>query len=383
MGLMPKLTATGLRGLLNKPVRHGDGDGLYFRVTKTRTASWVQRIVIHGRLRDIGLGPYPQVGLAAARSINAKNRETVAQGGNPTAEKSARSLPTFEQAAREFLEANSPTWKTKRYAKGWMSQIDKHVLPTIGHIPIDKVSQSDVPEILRPIWTTKPETARKVKQHLTAIFGVATAHAWRPENPAGDAIDGGLLQARRTVKHHRALPYQNVAQALATIDKSNAYPTSKLCFRFLVLTAVRSGEARAATWAEFLNEQKEWHIPPDRMKTGVQHRVPLSQAAMDVLVQATKMRDNTGLVFPSAHGKIISDSTLSKLLRENNIAAVPHGFRSSFRDWASENTNASWECMEICLSHTVGSAVQRAYARSDLFEQRRELMDAWAQYLTQ
>ena len=143
-----------------------------------------------------------------------------------------------------------------------MSQIDKYVLPTIGHIPIDKVSQSDVLEILRPIWTTKPETARKVKQHLTAIFGVATAHAWRPDNPAEDAIDGGLPQARRTVKHHRALPYQNVAQALATIDKSNAYPTSKLCFRFLVLTAVRSGEARAATWAEFLNEQKEWHIPP-------------------------------------------------------------------------------------------------------------------------
>ncbi len=383
VGLMPKLSAVKLKSLLAKPGRHGDGDGLYFRVTKNRTASWIQRIVVYGHRRDLGLGPYPQVGLAEARSKNTKNREIAAHGGNPATAKSASSLPTFEQAAKQFLEANSPTWKTTRYAKGWMSQMTTYVLPAIGHIPIDKVSQSDVLDILNPIWTTKPETARKVKQHLTAIFGVATARAWRPDNPAGYVIDGGLPQARRTVTNHRALPFDKVANALATIDKSNAYPASKLCFRFLVLTAARSGEARAAAWTEVLHREKEWRIPPQRMKTGKQHRVPLSQAAMDVLTQAAEIRDNTGLVFPSFGGKVLSDSTLSKLLRENSIDAVPHGFRSSFRDWASDETNASLECKELALSHAIGSTTQKAYAHSDYFEQRRPLMDAWAEYLTQ
>ena len=252
-----------------------------------------------------------------------------------------------------------------------MSKITTYVLPTIGHIPIDKVTQSDVLAILRPIWTTKPETARKVKQHLAAVFGVATAHAWRPDNPAGYVIDGGLPQARRTVKNHRALHHRKVAQALATIDRSNAYPASKLCLRFLVLTAARSGEARAATWTEILHREREWRIPPHRMKTGKLHRVPLSQAAMDVLTKAAQFRDNTGLIFPSLGGKVLRDATLSRMLKQNGIDAVPHGFRSSFRDWASDKTNASIECKELALSHVIGSTVQKAYAHSDYFEQRR------------
>ena len=214
------------------------------------------------------------------------------------------------------------------------------------------------------------------------------ANQWTDTNPAGDAIDAALPRTRHVPAHHKALPYQQVANAIQIVDRSTALPITKLCFRFLVLTATRSAEAREATWSEINIPDREWLIPASRMKAPKPHRIPLSDAAVEVLHQAKNLHPQpsdlgypTDLVFPSPLGKPLTDSTISKLLRENNIGAVPHGFRSSFRDWASEMTNASSDCMELSLAHVVGTPTKRAYARSDLFDQRTTLMQAWAEHL--
>ena len=382
MGAMPKLSALKIKSLLRKPGRHGDGNGLYLLVSKTNSASWMIRIVINAHRTDMGLGPYPIVGLAKARIRAVETKAAVLDGRDPMAERKQQGRSTFAETAQLFYKNNRPSWKTERHAKAWISRINCYTLPAIGHIPINLIDQSHVLDVLRPIWTTKHETAKKVRQHLSQIFKYAMAEGWRQTNPAGEAVDAGLPNARHTTVHQRAMPYHQTAEILDIINRTGAYPTSKLCVRFMALTAARPGEARGATWDEFHPQQREWIIPPKRMKTGKLHRVPLSQAAMDVLGQAMQMRDTTELVFPSARGKVISDSALSKLFRENNIFAVPHGFRSSFRDWGSNELRADSDALEICLAHVVGSKTKRAYFRSDLFEERREIMDAWGEYLT-
>ena len=380
---MPQLSVTRIN-TLRTPGRYGDGNGLYLRITPTGTKSWVQRIVVNGRRRDLGLGSYPAVSLAEARRKAAANSSEVAAGQDPAAKKEPQvRLPTFKEAAKGYFETHSSSWRSTRQTANWWSRLDRHAFPHIGNLPIDQVTPSHIIDMLLLIWTSHPETARKVRQHVYNVFRWSIARGDLRSNPADDSIRGGLPAVRRTVTHHKALPYDQVPEALRRIDATNAHPSSKLCFRFLVLTAARSGEARGATWPEIITDNAEWRIPPHRMKAAFLHRVPLSQPALKILEEAASLANHTDLLFPSPHGKTLSDSTLSKLLRENGIPAVPHGFRSSFRDWASENTNASFDCMELCLAHRPRSATEQAYARSDLFAQRRELMEAWADYLTQ
>ena len=211
------------------------------------------------------------------------------------------------------------------------------------------------------------------------------AHGYVEHNVAGEAIDGALPPMPRLKGHLRALPYQEVAAALATVDASGANLASKLCLRFLILTAARSGEARGAAWHEIHEETREWRIPGSRIKSGVEHRVPLSHAAVDVLERARPLRDKSGLIFPSSvkPGHPMSDMTLTQVLRKTGLAhrATVHGFRSAFRDWAAECTSAPHAVMELSLAHTVGSSVEQAYARSDLIEKRRVLMQTWADFL--
>ena len=378
---MPQLSVTRIN-TLRTPGRYGDGNGLYLRVTQTGTKSWIQRIVVNGRRRDLGLGAYPDVSLADARRLTAANRSAVAAGQDPTAKQAPTTQLTFEETARRYFETHSPSWRSSRHTSNWLSRLKRHAFPHIGNIPIQQVTHSHVIDMLLLIWTSHPETARKVRQHVHNVFRWAIARGELEHNPANDSIRGGLPAVRRTVTHHKALPYHQVPEALRKIDATNAHPSSKLCFRFLVYTAARSGEARGATWPEISADNDEWRIPPERMKASLLHRVPLSTPALEVLQEAASLANHTDLVFPSPHGKVLSDSTLSKLLRKNDIPAVPHGFRSSFRDWASENTNASFDCMELCLAHRPRSTTEQAYARSDLFQQRRDLMQAWADYLT-
>ena len=259
-------------------------------------------------------------------------------------------------------------------------------MPVLGNTPLDRIDRGDVLRVLTPIWTDRPETARRTRQRMRTIFRWGMAHGFMETNPAGEAIDGALPPMPKVKAHLRALPYQEVGSALETFESSQASISAKLCFRFLVLTAARSGEARGATWDEIDLEDRVWKIPPDRMKAGTGHRVPLSVQALDLLGEASILRDDSGLVFPSAlrPGSLMSDMTLTKVLRSTGLAerATVHGFRSSFKNWTLEQTDTPWAVSEAALAHILGNSTEQAYARSDLFERRRLLMQMWADYVT-
>ena len=382
---MPRLNAAKVKRI-KKPGMHGDGNGLYLRVTRSGSRSWMQRIVIHGRRRDLGLGAYPAIGLSEARARAMANRALVTAGRDPVAERRRADSPTFREAAKRVYEANLPRWRSGKHTVNWWRSLERHAFPILGEMKVDRIRRSDVLAVLEPIWGERPETARRVRQRIRGILRWCEAHDYCSGNAGGEALDGALPPMPRLTAHHRALPYQNVRATLEIVDASGASLAAKLCLRFLVLTAARSGEAREATWEEIDEAAREWRIPAWRMKGGVQHRVPLSEAALTVLEQAASLRDDSGLIFPSPvkPDRPLSDVTLIKVLRSVGFAenATVHGFRSTFRDWAAECTNAPHSVMELSLAHAAGSSVEQAYARSDLFAKRRKLMDQWADFLS-
>ena len=379
---MGKLTIAKAKSL-SKPGLHGDGDTLFLSIAPGGSKSWIQRVTIDGKRRDIGLGGFPLVSLAEAREKAFENRKLVRAGGDPLALKQRAKVPTFRQAAERTFEANRPRWRSAKVERTWMQQLERHAFKRLGDVPVDKIGRREVLDVLVPIWTAKPEAARKLRQRIRATLRWAEAHGYVEHNVAGEGIDGAL-PAMPTVKaHFRALPYCDVAAALATVETSGASQAAKLCLRFTVLTAVRSGETRGATWAEIDLNAREWRIPASRMKAGSEHRVPLSHAALAVLEQACPLRDDSDLIFPSPvrRGRPLSDMALTKILRETGLAerATVHGFRSSFRDWCAD-TGKPRETAEAALAHAV-AGVEGAYFRSDLYERRRRLMDQWAEYL--
>ena len=382
---MARLSAAKVKAI-KKPGMHGDGNGLYLRVTGSGSRSWMQRIVIHGRRRDMGLGSYPAIGLAEARALALANKALVTAGRDPLAERHRANVPTFRDAAKKVYDANLPRWRNGKHTVNWWGSLELHAFPVIGDVQVDRIRRSDVLAVLEPIWTVRPETARRVRQRIRTILQWCEAHDYCAGNAAGEALNGALPPMPRLKAHHRALPYHEIAEALEAVDASDSSLAAKLCLCFLVLTAARSGEARGAVWDEIDEDAREWRIPAGRMKAGVQHRVPLSDTALAVLEQARPLRDNSGLVFPSPvkPGHPMSDMTLTKVLRTTGLAerATVHGFRSTFRDWASECTNAPHAVMELSLAHAVGSSVEQAYARSDLIAKRRALMDQWGSFVT-
>ena len=381
---MFNLTAAKIR-TITKTGLHGDGRGLYLRVAPGGSRGWIQRISIDGRRRDIGLGGYPTVSLAKARLHADANRTAVAEGRDPLAEKRRAHTPAFREAALRVHEANLPRWRNGKHTTGWLQSLERHAFPVIGDMAVDRIDRSDMLRVLAPIWGSKPETARRVRQRIRAILRWCLAHGFVEHNVAGDMIDGALPPMPRVKAHFRALPYQEVPPALEVVAASKASLAAKACFRFLVLTAARSGEARGATWSEIDIERREWRISAERMKGAVEHRVPLSDAALGVLEQTHPLRDDSDLIFPSPSkpGRPLSDMTLTKSLRAVGLGdrTTVHGFRSSFRDWAAECTDAPHAVMELSLAHAVGNAVENAYARSPLLEKRRALMEQWAAYL--
>ena len=333
------LSATRVRALKEQG-RYSDGGGLHLYISKAGRKSWVLRITIDGRRRDIGLGGSPSVGLAQAREKAADHRAAVAEGRDPLAEKHAPAMPTFREAACTVHEANKPRWRNASHIASWMQTLERHAMPTLSNTSLDRIDCGDVLRVLTPIWTTRPETARRVRQRMRTVFRWAMAHGFMEANPAGEAIDGALPPMPKVKAHLRALPYQEVGSAFETVEASQASIPAKLCFRFLVLTAARSGEARGATWDEIDLQGLVWRIPSERMKGGMEHRVPLSEQAVDLLVEASALRDEAGLVFPSPlkPGSPMSDMTLTKILRSTGLAerATVHGFRSSFKNWTLE-----------------------------------------------
>ena len=381
-----ELTTTEIKSI-NREGIYRAGPTLYLRIAPGGSKSWVQRLTIHGKRHDMGLGGYPQVNLASARKLAFQNRELAWAGGDPLALKRKAKIPTFREAAEKTYLANRARWRSQKTVKNWEQGMHKHVLPVIGELRVDRIGREDVLRILTPIWTTTPEVARKQRNRIRTVLSWCQAHGFIEHNVAGEMIDGALPAMPAVKAHYRALHYRDVPAALETIETSGASLAAKLCFKFLVLTATRSGEARGAAWLEIDFEALEWCIPGSRMKTGEVHRVPLSDATVAVLEQAEMLRDGSDLIFPSSTnpGTPLSNMTLTKVLRTTGLAekATVHGFRSSFRDWAGECTNTAHAVMELSLAHAVGSAVEQAYARSDLLAKRRRLMEQWAAFVTE
>ena len=370
---------------IKKPGMYRAGDTLYLRVGYGKGKSWIQRLTIDGKRHDIGLGSFKLLTLTEARAKAFENQKAARiDGRDPLAEKRRVKLPTFSQASIQTWEALKPRWRDGKHTQRWIRTLEKYAFPAIGDRRINKIDREDVLRILTPLWTKRPEIARRLRMKMKQTFTWAQAHGFVEYNVAGEMIDGALPSMPAVKAHFRALPYQEVSAALDTIEQSRANIVVKLAFQFLVLTAARSGEVRGATWSEVDPEARTWTIKTERMKAGKPHRIPLSDAALVVLEQARILADGSGFVFPSSHrpGQQLSDMTMTKLLRDNGLAdrATAHGFRSSFRDWCAD-TGKPREIAEAALAHTV-PGVEGAYFRSDLFQRRRLLMDQWAAYLT-
>ena len=373
---------------LQKPGAYTDGNGLTLRVDARGGKRWIQRVSIDGKQRNIGLGGWPRVSLAEAREAAQANLQSIRQGQDPIALKQqAREeaqqpvAPTFRQAAERVIELRRPTWSSHRHAKQWTESLTNHAYPVIGQKSVDEVTPADTLAVLTPIWTEKAETATRVKQRMEVIFDWCIVQGWLSDNPAG-AIARALPRRPRLKQHHPALPYPDVGAAIQLVRDSSADAATKLAFEFMVLTAARTGEVRGMNWDEVHLNGASWTIPQERMKARREHRVPLSNRAIEILVEAQAL-GNSGYVFPSRRDARMpmSNMAFQMLLRRLDIDGTPHGMRSAFKDWSIE-TGQDWATSEAALAHKLGNSLESAYARTDLFERRRGLMEAWSEFLS-
>ncbi len=378
---MGKLTALAAKAL-SKLGRYGDGATLYLVVTPGGSKQWVQRLTVRGKQTDMGLGGYPVVGLKEAREKAQTNRAQARSGADPLLERRRAAVPTFRDLAGQHIDALRSSWRNAKHAAQWGSTLAAYAHPFIGNRPVDRITRADVIGLLSPIWTEKPETARRVRQRVRAVMARAIALEYIEHNPASEGIDAALAKLPRVKAHHPALPYGQLPAALRAVRESPATPVVKLSFEFLALTACRSGEVRGGRWEEVDLGSATWTVPAARMKAARPHRVPLSEQAIAVLAEARGLDNGSGLVFPAPRsGGELSNMAFAQLLRRLELDFVPHGLRSSFRDWAAEQTGAPHAVMEAALAHSVRNATEAAYFRSDLFALRRDLMKQWGEFL--
>lgn len=380
----------------DKPVFDGKITGLFLSPTKTG-CKWTLRFTspTTGKRRDAGLGTYPETSIAEAREKALTMRRLIDNGNDPidarNSEREAKAVAaaalTFEKAARQVHDELKPSWKNAKHAAQWISTLETYAFPKIGHRKLDSISPADCADVLRPIWLTKAETASRTKQRIHAVMQWAWAHGHITSNPVS-VIDHILPKQSVKPEHQPAMPWRQVPTFVAAhLAKLQSSDTTRAALLLLILTATRSGEVRGATWSEFDLKARTWTIPANRMKAGEHHRVPLSDAAVALLTNIQQVQLHETLVFPSPREKVLSDMTLTALLRrikpESDTpgrVATAHGFRSSFRDWASEHSYAR-DLAERALAHAVANKVEAAYHRTDLLEQRRPLMEAWGRHV--
>jgi integrase len=378
------LSASGLHAVGGVP-------GLHLQITNSGARSWVLRVRVGSKRRDVGLGSYPSVSLAQARQKARETREQVRQGIDPILERQAAkarliaaqsSAMTFDEAAQQFMKSKAQELAPKQ-AAFWRYTLSEYASPIVGKMDVSHIELAHIVQVLEPIWATKTETAKRLRGRIESVLAWATVRGYRTgDNPARwkRNLDAVLPKPGRIAKtvHLRALPYSEMPVFMQRLLDADGQGAKALTLA--ILTATRSGEVRGATWEEIDLEARTWTIPADRMKTGIEHRVPMSNPVIALLesLPAGKPGD---LVFPAPRGGMLSDMTISAVTRRMEVDAVPHGFRSTFRDWAAETTHFPRDVCEMALAHVV-RGVEGAYRRGDLFEKRRRLMDAWATYIT-
>jgi integrase len=378
---MAKLTAKSVERA--KPGRHADGQGLYLLVSGTGSKSWMLRVQVCGRRRDIGLGSIAELGLAEARDRARELRRVAKSGRDPIAarDKAKVETPTFEAAAKACHEARGKGWE-KRHADAFLASLQQHAFPRMGRLFVDSIDEKDIVAVLSPLWHDKPAAARKLRQRINTVLDYAKGNGWRPIGAPRDGLRPLLAKQARS-GNFPAMPYAGVPAFVADL-RSKTVTAGRLALLFTILTAARSGEVRGARWSQIDREAGTWTRPAELMKSREAHVVTLSPAAIAVLDQAAKLRTGLGdpLVFPGTRGAQLSDMTLLKIVKADTQFTV-HGFRSSFRTWAAEQMPTIPEAVaEAALAHTVPDAVVRAYQRAKFIELRRKLLDAWGEYCT-
>ena len=366
--------------------KHSDGGGLWLHQRPDGGAQWFLRVTVHGRRRELGLGPVGQVPLKQARLEAERWRAVAREGKDPIKEREKerrhqeRNLNLLEDVARDCFESRKAELKRDGKAGRWFSPLELHVLPKLGKVPIAEIDQHDIRNTLAPIWHTKAATAKKAIERLSVCIQHGAALDLDVDMQAIAKAKALLGAQRHKVEHTAFLPWQEVPAFYASLQPDTV---THLALRLLILTiGTRSGPLRHIHMDQI--EDDVWTVPADQMKgrrdTGLDFRVPLSTQAQDVILRA-KPYSRDRFLFPSVRKGVISDATMARLMERRGMEARPHGFRSSFRTWCSEEANAPWEVAEACLAHSTGGKVERSYKRTDFLEQRRELMQRWADFV--
>lgn len=384
---------------LAEPGTYEDGDGLRLVVKATGRKSWVLRFQLNGKRREMGLGGFPDVGLKAARLAAAEQRKLLTTGVDPmlardaeretlraNQQAAAAKAVTFKTVAADYIAAHRAGWKNAKHAQQWKNTLSTYSEPIIGHLPTSDITTAHILEILQPIWTEKTETANRLRNRIELVLDAAKARGLRDgENPARwrGHLDK-LLPKRskvRAIEHHTALPWPELPAFMAELAKHGELTYKAM--RLTILTACRTSEALGATWTEIDLQTRTWTIPATRMKAGKEHRIPLSDAAIEVLNSLPRIAGSPHLFPSTRQGKHLSNmAMLMGLRRMEREDLTMHGFRSTFRDWAAEHTNYPREVCEMALAHKIADGAEAAYWRGDIFEKRRALMADWGQYAT-
>lgn len=382
--VMNRLTASSVKAAL--PGKHADGGGLWLHKRDDGGGQWFLRISIQGRRREMGLGAIKDVSLKEARQSAEKYRTLTRQGVDPIRDRQLkkreanRNLHNLRDIALDAFESRKAELKGDGQAGRWMSPLEHHILPKLGNVPVTEINQIDIRDVLRPIWHNKADTARKALNRLTICLKHAAALGLDVDLQAPVKAQALLGKRNHTATHIPAMPWVDVPTFYQSLSDGSV---THLALRLLILTAVRSGPLRFLRYEHM--EDDVWTIPGALMKgrkdSTVDFKVPLSREAL-ATIKAAKPFEREGYVFPNLEKGVISDATMSRLMERRQISARPHGFRSSFRDWIAETTSTPYEVAETCLGHVVGGSVERAYRRTDYLEQRRSLMETWAQFVS-
>lgn len=378
---MGNLTAIQVRNL-KQPGRYSDGNGLMLDIGKSGRGSWVVRVQSGGKRRDIGLGSLSALSLGDARDAAALVRRDVRSGIDVVAErkKEREIIPSFRDATLKVHAEHRAAWKNGKHQSQWINTLQTYVFPTLGDRLVSEIEGPAIRDVLAPIWLSKPETARRVRQRIGSVLDWAYSKGFRATEAPMRSLAKGLPRQPKKDGHFEAMPFGDVPVFVTALRERIS--VGRLALEFLILTAARSGEVRGCRWSEIDLKRNLWTIPAERMKAGRPHVVPLSDPALSALERASMYRSYVSdLVFPGQDSrKTLSDMTLLKILRDMGLSVTVHGFRSSFRDWVAEETNYPGEIAEAALAHAIPNKVEAAYRRTNFLEKRKGLMAEWAAY---